>query len=295
MAMQQLVICALGMTTQKLTRPTEGYPATCKGADPNVYAQPFSQCVGQNYGPLQCCDPSQTCQKIEPYDGFTSTCRPRVEPETLCFSASINTSPNQLNRIEGTGTSLTNESLFASGEATVSWVRGSNDYSLSLDSLNYPPAYPCTAAQIATGNAAGSCNPVIASHLHSGGPLINGPASVIFCMGPGLPSHTMIPGSTFRNCPPFSANQPWVLRNMQWNGNVVNATTEPGTENDPIADGGPTFSATQFGTLMEDCYQDAANCLVYLNIHTNYSLTRTNGLGLASAQLVPKECPVYSQ
>mmetsp|Transcript_26881 Transcript_26881/g.68427 ORF Transcript_26881/g.68427 Transcript_26881/m.68427 type:complete len:295 (+) Transcript_26881:260-1144(+) len=60
----------------------------------------------------------------------------------------------------------------------------------------------CTEADVNTGLATGTCNPLIGAHLHSGATYANGPASVIFCMGPGLPTHAEVGGPSFETCPP---------------------------------------------------------------------------------------------
>jgi hypothetical protein len=219
--------------------------------------------------------------------------------DTYCYTAAFNTAPNQLRRLPGTGKTLDDTTMYASGSATVSWNKATNMYGVKMNGLNYPAGVYCTDDNVKTGqpgtNEGHSCNPMIAAHLHSGNSTTPaGPASVIFCMGPGLPTHAAVDDATHHNGedPMFdlctSSPWSWDLTDKSYNPDVVAATTAkpvPAT----TAGGAPTTTES-FKTLMEDCHDSTKECLVYFNVHNAYSLAQTGGMGLASAQLVPTSC-----
>jgi len=222
---------------------------------------------------------------------------PLTSTDTYCYSAAFNTSPNQINRLKGTGKSLTNTKMYASGTATIQWTKSTNTYDVTMNNLNYPAGVYCTDDNVNSGqggmNEGHECNPMIAAHLHSGNVTANGPASVVFCMGPGLPTHAKV-DSIFhdQNDPMFglctSSPWSWELTDKYYNPDVVAATGGKGNTK-TIAAGGLT-TTDSWETLMEDCADASKECLVYFNVHSNYSLTETGGLGLATAQLVPTSC-----
>jgi len=217
-------------------------------------------------------------------------------PEKHCYTAAFNTAPNQLRRLPETGKSLDNNNMFASGSATVTWTKGSNSYDLKMDGLNYPAGVYCTSDNVKTGTGGtvdgNTCSPMIAAHLHSGNSTSNGPASVIFCMGPGLPTHAKV-DSIFKNNedPMFglctASPWSWDLTNKSYNPDVVKATGNPNITS--VAAGAMT-TTDSWEQLMMDCLDATKECLVYFNVHNAYSLAQTGGLGLASAQLVPTSC-----
>jgi len=154
----------------------------------------------------------------------------QAEPtDTYCYTAAFSTTPSQLNRLVGTGKSLDNSKMYASGSATVTWNKTENTYGVKMDGLNYPAGNTCTMDQIKTGTAEKGCNPLIAAHLHSGNSTSNGPASVVFCMGPGLPTHAKV-DSIFddKNDPLFGLCPvrawAWDLEDKFFNPDVVAAT-----------------------------------------------------------------------
>jgi len=214
-------------------------------------------------------------------------------PENYCYTAAFNTAPNQLNRLKGTGKSLSKQAMYASGSATISWNKATNQYGMTMNGLNYPAGVYCTDDNVNTGtpgtNEGHDCNPLIAAHLHSGNSTNNGPASVVYCMGPGLPTHAKV-DTIFhdKNDPMFglctASPWSWDLQEKYYNPDVVAATTaKPAPAS--VAVGAPT-TTDSWETLMTDCQNPAKECLVYFNIHSAYSLSQTSGLGLASAQLV---------
>lgn len=76
-----------------------------------------------------------------------------------------------------------------------------------------------------------------------------------------------------------------------WDLGITNATAIPGATT--IATGAATTPQTFWETLMDATQQES---FVYVNFHTNYSLTHNDGkpFGLARAQLRPVQCPPKS-
>jgi len=219
-------------------------------------------------------------------------------PEKYCYTAKFNTAPNQLRRLPGTGKSLANTTMYASGKATVTWTKGSNSYDLKMDDLDYPAGVFCTTDNVASGKGGTveghTCNPMIAAHLHSGNTTSNGPASVIFCMGPGLPTHAKVDNIFNNNEDPMfglctASPWTWDLTDKSYNPDVVKATGNAKITAGDYAAGAMT-TTDSWEQLMMDCQDATTECLVYFNVHNAYSLAQTGGLGLASAQLVPTSC-----
>ena len=72
-----------------------------------------------------------------------------------------------------------------------------------------------------------------------------------------------------------------------WDLGVNNATAVTGATT--LAAGAPTTFAS-FVQALEDCTDE--ECLVYFNIHTNYTFSINDGpFGLVRAQLKPVDCP----